>query len=196
MSIQVKPFMNINDFLKDLEVRKRIPKGYVGPVYFYVTKADPLFWLYTIPFANQDYDGRWDRGVNYDIANGKVAASFWFDDYETISFFSEYKSDGKWGYVYMQEGSDRNISRAEFLRRTCLTEKEVVDYTGDNGKPFYAIHIKKLNVFLEPLYLSDFYRERKSSHKFSSEQTAKGLNLQKITKAPQSWMYAWMKVRN
>ena len=46
----------------------------------------------------------------------------------------------------------------DLLKVSCLTENQLFDYCNlESGKPFYAIHISKLEIFDEPKELSEFY---------------------------------------
>ena len=63
----------------------------------------------------------------------------------------------------------------EVLDKSCLTDKEMYDYLkGENG---YAIHIKNLHIFDEPIKL-----EKCHNDDFSSV----------VNYAPQNMMYSWL----
>lgn len=82
----IKPgdYQSIYDLVKRTVVHTTFPKGYIGWVYLYVIDEEPLLWHYTITFREELPDGRYTYGKNYDVANGKIAARFWYDEHEVI----------------------------------------------------------------------------------------------------------------
>lgn len=178
ISIRPEHAINILNGKKTLELRKWIPKDYVGWVYVYVTKGigkTKYHHLYNLTKYN---NGKTLFSITHhnkhslvpdDFLNSKVVFRFWFDDYIKLKFgrWVNHKV-GDWNYRgYMDE-------HLETFKKACLTEEEVNDY-GD-GKPLYVWHIKKLEVFDEPKELSEFESRRHRS----------------IIRAPQKmqWVYA------
>lgn len=101
--------------------------------------------------------------------HGIIPCRFWFDEYETIrpSFYPSTK------LIYEMT--------AETLYLLKLSNSQVSDY--GKGKNLYAWHIKRLEIFDKPMQLGEFYKWN------SADQWV----YTSITKAPQSYMYAWVK---
>ena len=190
ISIRPEHVVKILNGEKTLELRKSVPQDFVGWVYIYVTKARKKLILHT--FDNVWRIGNCMGSNENKPVNGKVVARFWFDEWETISFFSEYKADGEWGYCYMQHGEERNISRADFLKRVCLTEEGILKYTKDSRRPFYSWHIKRLEIFNKPKDLWDFHT-RHDMLFLGRAMARKVFQFESVYKAPQSWQYAYLK---
>lgn len=148
LMIPVRPqhAVNILNGKKTLDLRKWIPKDYVGWVYVYVTKGKPylleecadeywntIYQTYDKPFSDRDL-------------NGKVVARFWFDEYYTYHHYNHgvglYNDDAEYNVMY------------DDLEKLCLDYREIENY--GKGKVLYAWHIKKLEIFDEPKELSDF----------------------------------------
>lgn len=150
---------------KTIEVRKRFPKEYVGWVYIYCTKD-----YKKILFENGGYGWRlntWNKNKNaITTNNGKVVARFYCDNVEEIT-------TEKW----------LPSKEQDLLKASCLTENQLFDYCNlESRKPFYAIHISKLEIFDEPKELSEFnYWKDKSEYGCWYEN--------KLTKAPQNYCY-------
>ena len=149
---------------KTIEVRKQFPKDYVGWVYIYCTKD-----YKKILFENGGYGWRlntWNKNKNaITTNNGKVVARFWCDNIEEIT-------TEKWS-----PSKEQNL-----LKESCLTENQLFDYCNlESGKPFYAIHISKLEIFDRPKYLNEYYK--------TYIETEKGIYYQVLTKAPQNYCY-------
>ena len=148
---------------KTIEVRKQFPKDYVGWVYIYCTKDSKniLCRYYDIHwFTTKDKNNNWKMYMN-----GKVVARFWCDKVEEIT-------TEKWS-----PSKEQNL-----LKESCLTENQLFDYCNlESGKPFYAIHISKLEIFDKPKYLNEYYK--------AYIETEKGIYYQVLTKAPQNYCY-------
>ena len=155
---------------KTIEVRKRFPKDYVGWVYIYCTKSELLqrHWQKVDGIGKFITYGRKTKDKDYDsphTLNGKVVARFWCDKVEEIT-------TEKWSPSKEQD----------LLKASCLTENQLFDYCNlESGKPFYAIHISKLEIFDEPKYLTEYYK--------TYIETEKGIYYQVLTKAPQNLCY-------
>ena len=172
---------------KTIEVRKRFPKDYVGWVYIYCTKD-----YKKILFENGGYGWRlntWNKNKNaITTNNGKVIARFWCDNVEEIT-------TEKWS-----PSKEQNL-----LKESCLTENQLFDYCNlESGKPFYAIHISKLEIFDEPKELSEFDRVGKkkncrtckehcryylSTNTLSGKPNSGCTRYKRPTKAPQNYLY-------
>ena len=168
LSIRPEHAYNILNGNKTLELRKSVPKGFVGWVYVYVTKAKPaIVWHPTdCVWSNweeishdDDIYGLWDWKELAQL-NGTIPFRFWFDEYET--------------YTYKKHGLERYTDVAEYdikydeLEKLQLDYREVEKY--GQGKTLYAWHIKNLQIFDEPIALSEFGLKR----------------------APQSWYYIYI----
>ena len=131
ISIHPQHAVNILNGKKTLELRKSVPKDYVGWVNVYVTKGKPY-----IRKLGDNYFTECSKVDVYKL-NGKVAFRFWFDEFE-----------------YIAEFSAREML-INVLDRLSITKKELKNYL--KGKYGYAWHIKKLEIFDTPKELSDFY---------------------------------------
>ena len=156
---------------KTIEVRKRFPKDYVGWVYIYCTKEELLqrHWQKVDGIGKFITYGRKAKEKDYNsphTLNGKVVARFWCDKVEEIT-------TEKWSPSKEQD----------LLKASCLTENQLFDYCNlESGKPFYAIHISKLEIFDKPRELSEF--------KFWKDKSEYGCWYEnKLTKAPQNYLY-------
>ena len=154
---------------KTIEVRKRFPKDYIGWVYIYCTKDRKAY-------LSQDTETHYSIFKLKDIEkcykdkycgfNGKVVARFWCHKVEEIT-------TKKWSPSKEQD----------LLKASCLTENQLFDYCNlESGKPFYVIHISKLEIFDEQKELSEF--------KFWKDKSEYGCWYEnKLTKAPQNYCY-------
>lgn len=207
LSIQPQHLYNILIGKKTLELRKSVPKGFVGWVYLYCTKA--------IKDYKQSYYYQPKGKEEIFRLHGNIPTRFWFDEYTKLKRgrWVNHKV-GDWNYRgYM----DEHIKTFEKL---CLTEKQIEDY--GKGKDLYVWHIKKLEIFDTPKELSEFYiykkynesianvshsaRETCGIHKLSDE-TKESLECYKqtfdnmikstygirLTKAPQSYQFVYIK---
>lgn len=168
---------------KKLELRKRVPKGFVGWVYGYVTKGKPLLARYD---AQVVFDGKWidsdylyeftkkdDERVSH-FVNGTIPFRFWFDEYEEL-FFVDSEDDYKLTYDYgIYYDYDEDI-----FKKLCLKKIDVYNY--GKGKDVYAWHINKLEVFDKPMVLGDF--------KIQTSNEVCGVS----KRPPQSYQYVWVK---
>lgn len=164
LSIRPEWVAKILNEIKTIEIRKRFPSDYVGWVYIYCTKdrktklsSNSLQYYVVDNKDYKDYLGNW---------NGKVVARFYCDNVEEIT-------TEKWSPSKEQD----------LLKESCLTENQLFDYCNlESGKPFYAIHISKLEIFDKPRELSEFnYWKDKSEYGCWYEN--------KLTKAPQNYLY-------
>ena len=186
LSIRPEWVAKILNGQKTIEVRKRFPKEYVGWVYIYCTKDSKNILCHY-------YDGHWfttkDKNNNWKMyMNGKVIGRFWCDNVEEIT-------TEKWS-----PSKEQNL-----LKESCLTENQLFDYCNlESGKPFYAIHISKLEIFDEPKELSEFYcvgkkkncrtckehcRYYLSTNTLSGKPNSGCTRYKRLTKAPQNLCY-------
>ena len=155
---------------KTIEVRKQFPKDYVGWVYIYCKKGELLqrHWQKVDGIGKFITYGRKAKDKDYDsphTLNSKVVARFYCDKVEEIT-------TEKWSPSKEQD----------LLKASCLTENQLFDYCNlESRKPFYAIHISKLEIFDRPKYLTEYYK--------TYIETEKGIYYQVLTKAPQNYCY-------
>jgi predicted transcriptional regulator len=188
ISIRPEHALNILNGSKTLELRKSVPKDFVGWVYVYVTKGKPLlvrmFGRYTLS------DRRIEDLGDFTLS-GKIVARFWFDEYvkyvdciDCSNNENGYECENDFRYL---------LSVDPVLRKkTCLTSDEIEDY--GNGKDLYAWHIKKLEVFDKPMALGEFYRDYEvlSHDKYGNEIYSNDTPYFQLKRGPQSWQYAYI----
>ena len=134
------------------------------------SKKDLLQWApqSMYPYYYGCFD---DLYESEEALNGKIVAEC---DYEVeeIDCYVCHNTDCGYG-IY----TTPKLVHSKLSELSCLNDNQLEDYLGyHNG---YAIHIKNLNIFIEPRELSDYCR-------YIGEP---------ITKAPQNMMHA-LKVRN
>ena len=124
---------------------------------------DYVGWVYIYCTKDKKYANLINRGG---FLTGMVVARFWCDNVEEIT-------TEKWSPSKEQD----------LLKVSCLTENQLFDYCNlESGKPFYAIHISKLEIFDKPRELSEF--------KFWKDKSEYGCWYEnKLTKAPQNYLY-------
>lgn len=141
LPIQSKWLVKILNGEKTIEVRKSIPKDFVGWVYLYCTKAKPY-----LSYVSGDWcigTEEWSK-----VVNGKVVARFWLDEVDLII------NGGSRFYV---KGKDEAYTNT-IAKASCLDFNEMRDYS--KGKNLYAWHIKNLEIFDTPKELSEFGLKR------------------------------------
>ena len=190
LSVRQEPALNIMNGTKTRELRKTIPHGFVGWVYVYVTKAkrygdifvrwsDEILRNYkgTPKYEILGYEA---IGGDNTLLNGRVVARFWFDEHEIIEWWM---SD-----VECPVNDEENVIIENYLKKSYLTKTELNAY--GKGKPLYAWHIKRLEIFDKPMELKDFMFDAKvwnqAYHAF--EEVPRELH-----RAPQSWQYVGVK---
>lgn len=186
ISIQPQHVVNVMNGDKDRELRTWIPKGYVGPVYVYVTKnGDNLI------HNGRAYVLEKGKRLSYDL-NGKVAFRFWFDEFDYIWYHSYHDFAGF--VVKESDGGNGPIGYKDpVLDKLCLSHEDLGKYY--KGKVLYAWHIKKLEIFDNPKELRDFYKYDKKWSKHYKNWLRIGcqddLNKFRLTKPPQRsvWVY-------
>ena len=153
--------------------------------FIYCTKAKPYLTdmqgiqgelLHRFNTFNHQYEDR--------ILNGKVVAQFELDNiYKLVKhkFADAYHKPDRY---------EPDVGFNWIMDNSCLTDDKLWDY--GKGKDLYAWHIKDLTI-IEPLELSEFEKDSKKGLKGYNWS---GINInfvETITKAPQSWQYAYYK---
>ena len=193
MSIHSQPLFNILNGDKIRELRKSVPSGFVGWVYLYCTKAKPTLHRLMVECGNEWYLGNdlpygWVVNKNSNF-NGKVVARFWFDDYDVFVNWDlySYYADIDYGKIHKQ-----TFNKLE--KDACLTIMEIYNYS--KGKDLYAWYIKNLQIFDKPMELSEFYdcnKEMTLEDILVYELITNDTKSYRLSKAPQSWQYVWVK---
>ncbi|MDY0210207.1 MAG: hypothetical protein RBQ91_02205 [Acholeplasma sp.] len=196
ISIQPQHVVNILNGKKILEIRKTVPKGFKGWVYIYCTKSRPE---YCHPFRHDpiplDDEGKWKSKIREAyLLNGKVVARFWLDNLITLQkdeAFDEYGdffgTDSKGNYYF---GED-------IKTHSCLELKDIENYWTKGS--LFAWCIDKLEIFDEPLQLSDLYVFGSQDHHdfiitskmIEDDERECWIKSCRLKKAPQSWQYVW-----
>ena len=194
MSINPQHALNILRGNKTYEVRKVVPKGFVGWVYMYVTKTYPaLTKVFEVDMGTQVKDGVFytlqtksmiENGAYafnpFHIINGTIVARWWHDEYDTII---------NGGSRFYAKGKDEAYTN-KIARTSCLTFNDLRDYS--NGKDLYAWHIKNLEIFDKPMELGEF--KTKDISKYQDEDGNPAFDdYFELTKAPLSWQYVWVR---
>jgi hypothetical protein len=197
ISVRPEYAVNILNGKKTLELRKSVPKDFVGWAYMYVTKAKMygnIFVRWSDDIIKQykntpKYEilGYETIGGDNTLLNGKVVARWWHEQYSEMHHVFEeddYLQQYDVGVYY--DYSDK------FYDKLCLTKTEVNLY--GNGKELYAWHIKKLEIFDKPMVICDLYGDfaYSDTDEYGKIHTPIHLPLP-LTKAPQSWQYVWTK---
>lgn len=152
----------IAELIKDLEIRKTIPKLPTPfKVYIYCTRSFALDYWVGEKGAYVDYKA---RSVYDTCGTGRVIGEFVCD--RTIRYTTRSDSTIK-----------SEIETQELLHRSGLTFRELIDYEAGAGvckrldlnrrKGLWAWHISQLKIYDKPMFLEDFG----------------------LTKPPQSWCY-------
>lgn len=189
LSINPEHAYNIIKGRKTLELRKRVPKYFEGWVYVYVTKSYPLLNYIDNKYKLMD---RKNHTIFHNIGmyefynddihlNGTIPFRFWFDDYDDVS--TKYRID------------TNQIERV--IEQACIGYDEFDNYVGDREN-IYGWHIKKLDIFDKPMQLGELYGKQKitkSQLDFISRHQVGDENYEyyRLTKAPQSYQYVWVK---
>jgi hypothetical protein len=204
LSIQSQHALNILNGDKTLELRKRVPKDFVGWVYVYVTKGKPILskvyeqykvddeaTYYSIETFQEILDKVQSHKsrISLDELNGLVIMRFWFDEYEEIEYETIDDYSGALEDVCMY-----NQRYEQIVKQSCLDYEIMEEYA--NGKDIYAWHIKKLEI-LKPMQLSEFYKDGFEQCEYSpfdyDNDLETCLDRFRIKRAPQSFQYVWVK---
>jgi hypothetical protein len=202
LSIKPEHALNILNGNKTLELRKNIPKGYIGWVYCYVTKGKPylVYDEYLIGYHTHKVDKNMLESFDL-IYNSTIPFRFWFDDYSTLSYCDlDVYSDSE--YIWQHNKYSKLCGLVDdeiFLTALNLEYQDVINYGFDKKnkrqKDLYAWYIKRLEIFDDPMKLSDF---AKDCDYIDTDENGKEVSwhyipLGTLTKAPQSWQYVWVK---
>lgn len=201
ISIRPEHAVNILNGKKTLELRKSVPKDFIGWVNVYVSKAGKRRFRVMHQVFFSDYLFKTQKGdykcdCNFELwndknienpkereLNGKVVARFWFDEtYYIKQAVNVYGDELNQISIYDNKsyGWKAPKEQQEILKQLCLTEQEVLDYV--KGKGANAWNIKQLEMFDKPLELKNFYKL--SVGKVESAYI-------QLDKAPQSWRYVY-----
>ena len=183
ISIHTEHALNILNGSKTLELRKSVPKGYVGWVYGYVTKGGVIIYN-----GEKIYQGHGDYSETSYTLNATIPFRFWFEEYEELFFIDsedDYKLTYDFGIYYDYD--------EEIFTKLCLTKLQVNKY--GQGKDLYAWHINKLEVFDKPMELGEFQNYMPKSNDIPEALITSSWQIlhQPLTKAPQSWQYVYVK---
>lgn len=205
MSDRPKRVVKIINGKKFLEIRSKFPKNYVGWVYIYCTKQEPIFYdtkikkcINLFELTGVKCNGKSIYSTNLtrynikyfnEILNGHVVARFRCDEVIDV-FYTPY-------FTYETEG----LFEIDVLNYSCLTESEIRHYL--KYKNGFAIPISKLEIFDKPKEISEFYKSFR--RKYYKNPFAQDIHKEKnalvqptkygyeytypLTKAPQSWCY-------
>lgn len=160
---------------KTIEIRKSVPKDFVGWVYLYVTKPKRRYRIGSLVFFSDELyrtpKGEIKFGTSVELMayddydknnflNGKVVGRFWCDEITKIKYGRWVGQDTFNYYGYNNEWKD-------LVDKSMMTQMELYNY----GSKLLAISITRLEIFDKPKELSEFER----------------------LKAPQSWCYVEVK---
>ena len=149
----------------------------------YCCKAKPyLYKTYDtmIEKMDGDYHTQLNKAVlNDNCLNDKIVAECDFE----VSIHNWYNDYNLFEKLYYQENMMFNNENS------CMSSRELVSYLGNNNlkKDFYAIHIKNLNVFVEPKELSEYFTNEKKINTLDGYTWV----CESIDRAPQNMMYAY-----
>ena len=185
LSVRPEHAIKILNGEKTLELRKSIPKGFIGWVYGYVTKGKPYLWSYGRIKENSDWE--WETVYQTtqpfharfsDNLNGTIPFRFWFEEYEEV--------------LVQHHIDSEQIERV--LKQACIEHDDLDNYVG-NKETIYAWHIKKLEVFDKPMKLGEFQNYMPKSNDIPEALITSSWQIlhQPLTKAPQSYQYVYVK---
>ena len=161
ISINPKGVEKIASGEKTIEVRKSKPK-LKTPFKCFIYATKPKKWFRYSSFGYASNESLW-------LSNGKVKMSdgfeFWADgkkDYDCLNgkVIGEFVCDRIDSYVGKDDDDreywDLSVIEWEDLKeKSCLTIKQIVDYTGDSHN-CYGWHITDLKIYDKPKDLSEF----------------------------------------
>ena len=185
ISIQPRYVADIISGKKTLEIRKTIPKCDLPiDVYIYCSKG-PGYCHH----AFEDFKPKDKQAViPLQLCNGYVVAKFTLNNVEEIMI------DVNESIYY----GTHSLGEPILLKESCLSYKELDGYldtiwwNGEHHIVGYAWHIDNLVIFDRPLLLNEhFYNvPSKADVKwFKDNYIGKGVLVQSLLKAPQSWRY-------
>ena len=127
------------------------------------------------------YEDISDYKKYYGLNNGKIVAEC---DYE-VSIHNWYNDYNLFEKLYYQENMMFNNENS------CMSSRELVSYLGNNNlkKDFYAIHIKNLHIFDEPIDIRNYYN-------IATRTMTDCMNQKSLLKAPQNMCNAYDVYKN
>ncbi|MCK9470171.1 MAG: hypothetical protein M0Q88_00265 [Bacilli bacterium] len=189
MSIQAKHLVNILNGKKTKEIRKSIPKGFVGWVYLYCTKGiKDILYKYKDKYYTQHYLTFTDC---VEVLNSKVVARFWFDEYDGYDDIIYIENEYVWCHG---KTLSNGLIDSFYLNKLQLSYEQMLDY--GKGKDLYAWHIKNLEIFDYPKELRHFFSSCDGCDKKNTIRCTEEISYCKsktLTRAPQSWQYVEVK---
>lgn len=220
LSIKPKYVYDILYGKKILELRKTMPRCAL-PIDVYIYCCERKNFNETLSVAKlenraktiEDYGGLYLYGfdvghADYDIVNGSIVAKFTLNKVKKIPndmFPNKDFINGE--EVELELNYFRNI-----IKKSCLETIEFIKY--QNNKDLYAWHIDNLEIFDDPMELSEFYKSnwedlidkrdckncKYQDYDLQEHQTICGIDYDgqecpylRVNKAPQSWQYVYLK---
>jgi predicted transcriptional regulator len=195
ISIKPEQALNILNGKKTLELRKSVPKDFVGWVYGYVTKSGKLDLIDQrhICVGEVKKENTYALLVKPKVVRtlkGTIPFRFWFDEYEALEYHKKNEVlmwDNNYYYYTKEDNTYYNVEC--ILDELCLEHQQVSDY--GEGKDLYAWHINKLEVFDKPMVLSEF--KTLDISKYQDVEGNPSLDdYYEVKRPPQSWQYVWV----
>lgn len=191
LSIQPQYTKNIKLEIKKAELRKTIPKYFIGWVLIYETlgktryvNSDELWGLKYPEYYDQGLIS--GKGRKITQGRGAVIGRFWFNEY--IELVAPRNPSGiklnKY-YPYTEESVDHTVDWEE--KYIGLTNKQIYEY--GQGKTIYAWRIKDLEIFDEPMELFELWKNVTFGYDVSKL-------VGPLERPPQSWQYVYVKEQN
>lgn len=174
-------------------------------VYIYCCKAKPYLVYGTEMECDQNWHDKYclTQGYNKQEAdkiwgslNGKIVASFDLNDVEEIEYSIGRRNRNCECYIDRDyEIQTYFYDEKTLLKKSCVTRDELYNYFVkelDNGETYlgYAWHIDNLEILDKPIKLKDSIFDI-SSYFYIKKITGNMVIHQALTKAPQSWCYAY-----
>ena len=158
----------------------------------YCEKGKP--YLLDMPKDNEEFE----KGIRFSLTSGKEFEQAGLDvnnyklngkivaecDYD-ISIHNWYNDYNLFEKLYYQENMMFNNENS------CMSSRELVSYLGNNNlkKDFYAIHIKNLHIFDEPIDIRNYYN-------IATRTMTDCMNKKSLLKAPQNMCNAYDVYKN
>lgn len=216
MSIQPQYLWQILNGYKTIEIRKTIPKRNLPiDVYLYCTKEKNAFDKLEKQDGEYYYGDPCYTGNEIKL-NCEVPAKFTLNVIDKYQIYDDYCKYRRW--FKNEVPIDDNQKIEKFLKQSCFNDEELEKYVGMEDieiyqygiKPktgyFSAWHIENLEIFDQPMELSDFYKTNRflsyddwlygvynGVSEYSYEQYLMGFRLRK---SPQSWQYVYVEAQN
>ena len=171
-------------------LRKRVPKGFVGWVYMWVSKSKNEHLYYSFSIKPNCYVAKRKIELKaHNYLNSTIPARFWWDDVEQIQ--SEVVFNRRLGLDYRY-----NV----FYGDLCLDKEEFENYIGEpineikgiTDYKAYFIQIRNLEIFNVPKSLGEFYKSCDGCNKQNTIKCTVEISFckaKKITNAPKNYMF-------